>query len=70
MSEDHRSRCEVRAILAMRAAGGRRHADYLELVEKRRGADIAHALRGHCIEQWNRGNRGDWGVWIEKIEGR
>ncbi|HJV52834.1 MAG TPA: hypothetical protein VJ652_15305 [Noviherbaspirillum sp.] len=63
-TEQHRFRCEVRAVLAMRAKDGQSHAEYLKLVEKSRGKDAADQLRAACLDQWLRGSRGGKDVWL------
>lgn len=59
--EEHRHRCEVRAVLKWRVERGSAwvHA-WLERAEKVR--PVAR-LRRDCAEQWAKGNRGEWGDW-------
>lgn len=61
--EQHRHRCEVRRVLAMRAESQFRAQTYLQLVRERRGNDAADILLDTCTKQWEHGNRGEWGVW-------
>lgn len=61
--EQHRHRCEVRRVLAMRIESQSRALNFIELVRQRRGNDAADILAESCRGQWERGNRGEWGVW-------
>lgn len=63
--EDLRHRCEVRQVLAWRAEDRNKALEYLALVNKKRGQDVATKLEKDCREQWSKGNRGEKGVWIE-----
>jgi len=60
-----RFQCEVRHLLKIRAESRERVAQYLEIVEKRRGKPEADRLKVAAAEQWARGNRGKWGEWYE-----
>jgi hypothetical protein len=62
-TEKHRFRCEVRLVLRFRLKGQHKANNYLELVKQRRGKDTADILREACRSQWERGNRGELGVW-------
>ncbi|HOW49405.1 MAG TPA: hypothetical protein PLB26_17325 [Rubrivivax sp.] len=63
-SEEHRHRCEVRAVLAWRVQHGQEWAqDWLDGVAARRGAAAAQRLREDCRAQWAKGNRGEPGDW-------
>lgn len=61
--EKQRFRCEVRAVLAMRADSQSSALNYIERVRDRRGNDAADILLDACTRQWERGNRGQWGTW-------
>jgi hypothetical protein len=61
-----RHQCEVRHLLKLRAKGERFMNDYLDMVQKKRGEELALTLRTDCSNQWFAGNRGKWGVWIDK----
>lgn len=60
---DDRHRCEVRHVLKLRRESQELAQGYLEKVEKQRGKETAKRLKDDCSVQWQRGNRGDWGVW-------
>jgi hypothetical protein len=62
--EQHRERCEVRAIIRDRLANGVEWARaHLDGIEKKRGKAPADRLRSLIAEQWKNGNRGERGVW-------
>ena len=63
MKPDHRYRCEVRAILAMRKIDRNKALSYLQKVEEKRGKEEAQKLKDDAASQWQRGNRGEWGNW-------
>lgn len=63
LDEERRYRCEVRQVLRWRKESKGKAVDYLQLVEKARGKDIADKLKADCAGQWNKGNRGDKGDW-------
>lgn len=65
MSEPHRFRCEIRHILRLHSVSEQRAKNYLRLVEKQRGQAVASVLNGEYLDQWFKGNKGKWGVWIE-----
>jgi hypothetical protein len=56
---EHRHRCEVRAVLAMRTEDRSKAMDYLIKVKEAR----REKLEKDCRTQWERGNRGKWGDW-------
>lgn len=60
---DDRHRCEVRHVLKLRCESLERSQKFLDAAEKRRGKEAVQQLRDDCSAQWQRGNRGDWGVW-------
>lgn len=62
-SEQHSHRCEVRFLIWLRAGGGSAAHDYLELVEKRRGAEARKRLDADAREQEVLENRGYYGEW-------
>lgn len=60
----HRHRCEVRQLLLWRVQHGREWVrEWLQRVERGRGAGAAERLRSDAALQWGRGNRGDRGDW-------
>lgn len=62
-SEIERFRCEVRQILAWRAADRDSALKYLSVVRQKRGDKVADQLEIVCKDQWSRGNRGRKGDW-------
>ena len=64
-SEIERFRCEVRQILAWRAADRDSALKYLSVVRQKRGDKVADQLEIVCKDQWSRGNRGKKGDWRE-----
>ncbi len=61
--EVSRHRCEVRAVLAMRAKDRGNAMEYLVKVRQKRGDEAADKLEQDCRIEWERGNRGKWGDW-------
>jgi hypothetical protein len=53
----------VRHVLKLRCESLERSQKFLDAAEKRRGKEAVQQLRDDCSAQWQRGNRGDWGVW-------
>lgn len=65
-SETYRHQCEVRDIIAKRLTKGRQWAqDHLQGIEKARGKAARQKLEADILQQWNLGNRGATGHWIE-----
>lgn len=65
-SETYRHQCEVREIIAKRLAKGRGWAqDHLAGIEKARGKKARQKLEADILQQWNLGNRGTAGCWID-----
>lgn len=62
-SEIDRFRCEVRQILAWRAADRDSALKYLSVVRQKRGHQVADQLEADCKAQWALGNRGKKGDW-------
>ena len=50
--------CEVRDCIKRYWPNGQRLADYLELVEKKRGKEPADRLRADCREAWRAKQKG------------
>lgn len=63
MKAKDRHQCEVRFLLALTSRSTEKAREYLELVEKKRGAAAVNRLKRDAREQMNRGNRGEWGDW-------
>lgn len=61
--EKHRHRCEVRMILKIRSHSQEAALSYIQAVTARRGKDAGLRLQDDCSAQWQRGNRGEYGVW-------
>ena len=61
--EIERFRCEVRQILAWRAADRDSALKYLSVVRQKRGDKVADQLEIVCKDQWSKGNRGKKGDW-------
>jgi len=61
--EEERHRAEVRQVLKWRVQDRTKAMDYLALVEKKRGEEVASKLRNDSRIQWERGNRGIDGNW-------
>lgn len=61
-----RHQCEVRHVLALRVIGNSRAAEYLELVEKKRGIAAAQHIKRDARIEWDLGNRGKYGDWRQK----
>lgn len=61
--EEERHRCEIRQILKWRAQDRNKAIDYIDLVRKRRGDNVADLLHKEAAEQWIKGNRGLQGDW-------
>jgi len=65
-SETYRHQCEVRDIIAKRLTKGRQWAqDHLDGIEKARGKKARKALELDILRQWQWGNRGAPGHWID-----
>ena len=65
-SDTFRHQCEVRDIITKRQIYGRGWAyDHLDKVEKARGKKSRSALESDILQQWNLGNRGEPGCWID-----
>ena len=62
-SEEYRHQCEVRAVLAWRAADRDSALKYLSVVRQKRGNQAADQLEVDCKQQWALGNRGKKGDW-------
>lgn len=58
-----RHQAEVRYVLALRADSRSKALEYIELVAERRGRESAQRLQDDAGRQWERGNKGEWGVW-------
>lgn len=63
---DYRHQCEVRHCLSMRIRNRTKVVDYFEDVTKKRGAEAGQKLKADVMQQWDLGNRGVPGHWIEK----
>jgi hypothetical protein len=61
-----RHQCEVRYVLALRVKGNSLASQYLEQVEKKRGAAAVGAIKRDAREQWDLGNRGNADDWRGK----
>jgi hypothetical protein len=61
--EMERHRCEVRQVLAWRAADRDSALRYLSVVRQKRGHQAADQLEADCKAQWGLGNRGKKGDW-------
>lgn len=59
-----RHQCEVRHVLKLREVSSDKAYSYIQRVRKARGDAEANKLNADAIEQWSRGARGDWGVWL------
>ena len=62
-SEQERHRCEVRQVLAWRAADRDSALKYLSVVRQKRGNQAADQLEVDCRREWALGNRGKKGDW-------
>lgn len=63
--DEHRHRCEVRQVLRWRAERGAEWVrEWLDGVLKHRGQHAFERLRDDCVEQWNRGHRGERDRWM------
>lgn len=61
--EEERHRAEVRQVLKWRVQDRTKAMDYLALVEKKRGEEVAAKLRNDSRSQWEKGSRGINGEW-------
>ena len=61
--EQERHRCEVRQVLAWRAADRDSALRYLSVVRQKRGHQVADQLEADCRREWALGNRGKKGDW-------
>jgi hypothetical protein len=61
--EMERHRCEVRQVLACRAADRDSALKYLSVVRQKRGHEAADRLEADCRREWSLGNRGKKGDW-------
>ena len=65
-SETYRHQCEVREVIARRLKKGRAWGqDHLDAIERLRGKKARSRLEADLLQQWNLGNRGKPGVWLE-----
>lgn len=62
-SEEYRHQCEVRQVLRWRCESVQKVRDYFRAVEGARGADAVFRLKLDCVDQWRKGNRGEYGDW-------
>ena len=63
-SEQHRHRCEVRAVLRWRVTEGSDWVKaWLDDLPAWRSKAAAEQLRADVLEQWRLGNRGEPGDW-------
>lgn len=64
LEEEHRHRCEVREWMRRRGENGKEWLrGVLRDIEKRRGKPAAERLKRDIAEQWQLGNRGEYGDW-------
>ena len=60
--ERERHECEVRVVLRMKDKDSRRK--YLDGIGKRRGIPLMKQMERDVMNQWKKGNRGEWGDWL------
>lgn len=64
-TEQHRHRCEVRDLIKKRVVNGKTWLlGIFDQIERARGRKSLEKLKADFLDQWNKGNRGDDGLWL------